>query len=224
MSTFAAWTSSRADELAAFIRYAAQPRRSSLSTASWSARREVVRSGTVTPSTFNSRAIKKNPFVSVRSARVFLRPVRLRPGLHPTLLSLPSTSNLFLEIFCGYTDDWCCRRRGHREALPATFRGWLHSDSVMPFSPREVEASGDRDPPMLRGRLPLPPVWMRRYNNAMEQWEYTTFDMKKPKKDAVDGLARLGADGWEAVAMVSSWGVGWSWVHPIVLLKRPLPG
>jgi len=57
----------------------------------------------------------------------------------------------------------------------------------------------------------------------MERWEYTTFDIKKPKKDAADGLARLGVDGWEAVAMVSSWGVGWRWVHPIVLLKRPLP-
>ena len=50
-----------------------------------------------------------------------------------------------------------------------------------------------------------------------------TFDIKKPKQDAVEGLARLGADGWEAVAMVPSWGVGWRWVHPIVLLKRPLP-
>ena len=50
-----------------------------------------------------------------------------------------------------------------------------------------------------------------------------TFDMKKPKKDAAEGLARLGSEGWEAVAMVSSWGVGWGWVHPIVLLKRMLP-
>jgi len=57
----------------------------------------------------------------------------------------------------------------------------------------------------------------------MERWEYMTFDMKKPQKDATEGLARLGADGWEAVAMVSSWGVGWRFVHPIVLLKRPLP-
>jgi len=57
----------------------------------------------------------------------------------------------------------------------------------------------------------------------MERWEYMTFDMKKPQKDATEGLARLGADGWEAVAMVSSWGVGWRFVHPIVLLKRSLP-
>jgi hypothetical protein len=61
------------------------------------------------------------------------------------------------------------------------------------------------------------------YNDAMQRWEYMTFDMKKPRSDAVDGLARLGAEGWEAVAMASSWGVGWGWVHPIVLLKRPLP-
>ena len=62
------------------------------------------------------------------------------------------------------------------------------------------------------------------YNETMDRWEYTTFEMRKPKRDAAEGLARLGVDGWEAVAMVSSWGVGWSWVHPIVLLKRPLPG
>jgi hypothetical protein len=49
-----------------------------------------------------------------------------------------------------------------------------------------------------------------------------TFDMKKPTADAAQGLARLGAEGWEAVAMVSSWGVGWRFVHPIVLLKRAL--
>ena len=61
------------------------------------------------------------------------------------------------------------------------------------------------------------------YNDAMKGWEYLTFDMKKPKRDAAEGLARLGADGWEAVAMVSSWGIGWDWVHPVVLLKRPLP-
>ena len=62
------------------------------------------------------------------------------------------------------------------------------------------------------------------YNDTMDRWEYMTFDMKKPKSDAAAGLARLGEDGWEAVAMVSSWGVGWRMVHPIVLLKRPLPG
>ena len=64
--------------------------------------------------------------------------------------------------------------------------------------------------------------WFGRYNRPM-QWEYTTFDMKRPQRDVADGLAKLGAEGWEAVAMTSSWGVGWSWVHPIVLLKRPLP-
>jgi len=52
-------------------------------------------------------------------------------------------------------------------------------------------------------------------------WEYMTFDLMKPKKD-IDGLNRLGREGWEAVSMVSSWGVGWRFVHPIVLLRRLL--
>jgi hypothetical protein len=59
-------------------------------------------------------------------------------------------------------------------------------------------------------------------NQDMRAWEYMTLDMMKPKKD-VDELNRLGREGWEAVAMVSSWGVGWRFVHPIVLLRRPLP-
>ena len=50
-------------------------------------------------------------------------------------------------------------------------------------------------------------------------WEYMTVDLVKPKTE-MEHLNRLGRDGWEAVAMVSSWGVGWRWVHPIVLLKR----
>lgn len=61
------------------------------------------------------------------------------------------------------------------------------------------------------------------YKETMQRWQYATFNMKKPERDTAEGLARLGADGWEAVGMVSSWGVGWSMVHPIVLLKRPLP-
>jgi hypothetical protein len=48
-----------------------------------------------------------------------------------------------------------------------------------------------------------------------------TFDLAKPKSE-IDSLNDLGRDGWEAVAMVSSWGVGWRMVHPIVLLKRSL--
>jgi hypothetical protein len=55
----------------------------------------------------------------------------------------------------------------------------------------------------------------------MPRWEYKTFDLSKPKTE-IDGLNGLGRDGWEAVGMVSSWGVGWRWVHPIVLLKRSL--
>ena len=53
----------------------------------------------------------------------------------------------------------------------------------------------------------------------MTSYEYMTFDLSKPKTD-VERLNRLGQEGWEAVAMVSSWGVGWRWVHPLVLLKR----
>ena len=71
--------------------------------------------------------------------------------------------------------------------------------------------------------MPLVNVWPPRYKEGMQRWEYMTFDMKKPQRDVTEGLARLGADGWEAVAMVSSWGLGWRMVHPIVLLKRPLP-
>jgi len=55
-----------------------------------------------------------------------------------------------------------------------------------------------------------------------QHWEYMTFDLAKPKTE-IDSLNQLGSEGWEAVAMVSSWGVGWRWVHPMVLLKRSLP-
>ena len=54
----------------------------------------------------------------------------------------------------------------------------------------------------------------------MQRWEYMTFDLVK-RKTEIEELNRLGQEGWEAVAMVSSWGVGWRFVHPIVLLKRP---
>ncbi|HXY94712.1 MAG TPA: hypothetical protein VEP49_19775 [Acidimicrobiia bacterium] len=53
-------------------------------------------------------------------------------------------------------------------------------------------------------------------------WEYRTVDFSKPSRD-LEALNRLGADGWEAVAMVTTWGVGeMRFAHPIVLLKRPL--
>ena len=55
----------------------------------------------------------------------------------------------------------------------------------------------------------------------MQRWEYTTFDLVK-RTHEVDELNRLGREGWEAVGLVSSWGVGWQFVHPIVLFKRPL--
>jgi hypothetical protein len=53
--------------------------------------------------------------------------------------------------------------------------------------------------------------------------EHTTLDFTKPKKD-LEALNRLGAEGWEAVAMVTTWGVSEMRVaHPVVLVKRPLP-
>jgi hypothetical protein len=55
----------------------------------------------------------------------------------------------------------------------------------------------------------------------MSGWEYKTFDIVKPSRD-VAALDALGRQGWEAVGMVSSWGVGLRFVHPIVLLKRPV--
>lgn len=56
----------------------------------------------------------------------------------------------------------------------------------------------------------------------MQGWEYKTCDLVK-RRDEIEALNRLGAEGWEAVGMVSSWGVGWRMVHPIVLFKRALP-
>jgi hypothetical protein len=56
----------------------------------------------------------------------------------------------------------------------------------------------------------------------MASWEYMTFDLSKPRSE-IQNLNELGRDGWEAVAMVSSWGVGWRMVRPIVLLKRSVP-
>ena len=61
-----------------------------------------------------------------------------------------------------------------------------------------------------------------RHTSEMQRWEYMTFDLVK-RKNEIEELNRLGREGWEAVAMVSSWGVGWRFVHPIVLLKRPRP-
>jgi hypothetical protein len=56
----------------------------------------------------------------------------------------------------------------------------------------------------------------------VSRWEYKVADMTKLEKQ-VGELNRLGAEGWEAVGMVSTWGAGWRMVHPIVLLKRSLP-
>ena len=53
----------------------------------------------------------------------------------------------------------------------------------------------------------------------MQRWEYKTLDILK-RQDELLALNRLGEEGWEAVGIVSSWGVGWRMVHPIVLFKR----
>ena len=54
---------------------------------------------------------------------------------------------------------------------------------------------------------------------GMDRWEYKIADLTKVEKD-IGELNRLGAEGWEAVGMVSTWGAGVSFVHPIALLKR----
>ena len=56
----------------------------------------------------------------------------------------------------------------------------------------------------------------------MQRWEYAVADFTK-LQGAVPELDRLGAGGWEAVGLVSTWGAGWRMVHPVVLLKRPRP-
>jgi hypothetical protein len=76
--------------------------------------------------------------------------------------------------------------------------------------------------PPLRGAWPIHDRVGIRYAGCMQRWEYKTFDLVK-RRDEVEGLNRLGREGWEAVGIVSSWGVGWRIVHPIVLFKRTLP-
>jgi hypothetical protein len=66
-------------------------------------------------------------------------------------------------------------------------------------------------------------VVIRSGGAVMQHWEYMTFDFSKPKRD-IEGLNRLGVEGWEAVSMVTTWGVSeMRLAHPIVLLKRALP-
>ena len=53
----------------------------------------------------------------------------------------------------------------------------------------------------------------------MERWEYQLADVTKLEKSVPD-LDRLGADGWEAVGVFTTWGSGWRMAHPVVLMKR----
>lgn len=56
----------------------------------------------------------------------------------------------------------------------------------------------------------------------MDRWEYRITDISGLAKK-IDDLNQLGAEGWEAVGMVSTWGAReWRFVHPVVLMKRPL--
>ncbi len=58
---------------------------------------------------------------------------------------------------------------------------------------------------------------------VMQRWEYVIADVTKLEA-ALPELNRLGEQGWEGVGLVSTWGAsGWRFVHPVVLLKRPLP-
>ena len=102
---------------------------------------------------------------------------------------------------------------------PAAAGGADDSTGRSPLArhPRSVHPEAER-----RELMMAIPMDRMKNNQDMQTWEYTTFDLAKPKTD-VDGLNRLGREGWEAVSMVSSWGVGWRFVHPIVLLRRPLP-
>jgi len=56
----------------------------------------------------------------------------------------------------------------------------------------------------------------------MERWEYRVADFTKLDK-TIPELDRLGADGWEAVGLVTTWGSGWRLAHPVVLMKRSVP-
>ena len=67
--------------------------------------------------------------------------------------------------------------------------------------------------------IPVTPRWTQVKGVDMERWEYKIADLTKAEKD-IGELNRLGADGWEAVGMVSTWGAGVRFVHPIALLKR----
>ena len=76
--------------------------------------------------------------------------------------------------------------------------------------------------PTLRGGWPIHNEPRIRDAGRVQRWEYTTFDLVKRRRE-VEGLNQLGREGWEAIGIVSSWGVGWRMVHPIVLFKRALP-
>ena len=71
-------------------------------------------------------------------------------------------------------------------------------------------------------RNPAFPQGQLMEGTKMQRWEYAVADFTKLEK-AVPELDKLGAEGWEAVGLVSTWGAGWRLAHPVILLKRPRP-
>ena len=56
----------------------------------------------------------------------------------------------------------------------------------------------------------------------MDSWEYAFVDISRLDKD-IGELNKRGAEGWEGVGMVSTWGAReWRFVRPVLLMKRRL--
>jgi hypothetical protein len=56
----------------------------------------------------------------------------------------------------------------------------------------------------------------------MQGWGHAVADFTR-LEGAVAEPDRLGAEGWEAVGLVSTWGAGWRYVHPVVPAEAPAP-
>ena len=85
----------------------------------------------------------------------------------------------------------------------------------------QLRAAASQDRVIDRGSLAVP-CGKKNGGAQMQRWEYKVADFTKLEK-AVPELDRLGADGWEAVGLISTWGAGWRFVHPVALMKRPQP-
>lgn len=56
----------------------------------------------------------------------------------------------------------------------------------------------------------------------MQGWGHAVADFTR-LEGAVAEPDRLGAEGWEAAGLVSTWGAGWCFVHPVVPAEAPAP-